>query len=85
MSETFLHKSGAVQSVDWMVNNIGDQLGATIILLISRDQLNMFRAIFAHLQERKTVIYGMWYSVLQRWIYSSHVLLKWYIIHINVS
>ena len=29
-----------------------------------QDQLNMFRATFAHLQERKTEIYSVWYSVL---------------------
>jgi hypothetical protein len=29
-----------------------------------QDQLNMFRAIFAHLQERKTANYSMWYGVL---------------------
>jgi hypothetical protein len=31
-----------------------------------QDQLNMFRTIFAHLQERKTANYSMWYDVLQR-------------------
>jgi len=43
----------------------------------------MFRANFVHLQERKTEIYSTWYSVMQRWIYSSYVVLMWYVLQIN--
>jgi hypothetical protein len=42
------------------------QLDATITVFINlQEQLNMFRANFAHLQERKTdIFYNIWYNVL---------------------
>jgi hypothetical protein len=39
------------------VNNINDQLDATIKILLIFESAQ-HRAIFAHLQERKTVVYG---------------------------
>ena len=42
------------------MNNVGDQLDATITIYWYSNQLNMFRAIFAHPQERKTVFYSVW-------------------------
>ena len=44
------------------INHVEDQLEATIIIYWSSNQLNMFRANFAHPQERKSVFYGMWYN-----------------------
>ena len=44
------------------INNVADQLDATITIYWYSNQLNMFRAIFAHHQERKTVFYSMWYN-----------------------
>jgi len=38
-------------------------------LLISKISSACSGQSFAHLQEHKTEIYSMWYSVLQRWIY----------------
>jgi len=36
-------------------------------LLISKISWTCFGQLFAHLQERKTEIYSMWYSVLMLW------------------
>ena len=44
------------------INNVEDQLDATKTIYWYSNQLNMFRAIFAHPQERKTVFYIAWYN-----------------------
>ena len=47
------------------VNNVEDQLDATINIYWYSNQLNMFRAFFVHPQERKTMFYSMWYNALK--------------------
>jgi hypothetical protein len=44
-----------------------------------QDQLNKFRPIFTHLHELKTANYSMPYGVQQRRIYSSYVVLIWFV------
>jgi len=44
------------------INNVEDQLDATVAIYWSSNQLNMFREFFAHPQERKNVIYSVWYN-----------------------
>ena len=44
------------------INNVEDQLNATVEIYWYSNQLNMFRAIFAHPQEHKTLFYSMWYN-----------------------
>jgi hypothetical protein len=44
------------------------QLDATItVLLTSKISSTCFGQIFAHLQERKTDFYNIWYNVLLMW------------------
>jgi len=54
--------------VDQMNVTSKDQLDATVTIYRSpRISLTCSGQLFAHLQERKTEIYSMWYSVLVLW------------------
>ena len=44
------------------INNVEDQLDTTVTIYWYSNQLNMFRAIFSHPQERKALFYSMWYN-----------------------